>query len=236
MIFGQRPGFPGASTNPAAPSTGLTDSLPPSALAAVVSQASGNPNAGLAVVQEAQAQAWQAYNDQYSQYNQWNQVRQGRSEIAASCLSLDMLLLNNNLNFATPNLDPCYFFLPTQGGYGREPITNPFTAEGQQHQEKQREAAAAAGSSGSGFGSGSGSSSAPAPSSKPAQTSAPAPPPAPAKKSAATVPDRSGPEWRWYTPSVLEGDDLEMAGEKGERIHDGWTYDAVVDSPFLKLF
>ena len=78
VMFSQRPGQPGAaSTNPAAPSTGLTDSLPASALATVVSLASGNPNAGMAVVQEAQAQAWQQYNDQaWAQYAAWNQYNE----------------------------------------------------------------------------------------------------------------------------------------------------------------
>lgn len=83
VMFGQRPGQPGApSTNPAAPSTGLTDSLPASALAVLVSNASGNSNAGMAVVQEAQAQAWNQYYQQqaWAQQTAWNEYQQQQQE------------------------------------------------------------------------------------------------------------------------------------------------------------
>lgn len=63
-----------------APSSGgsITDHLPASALAMVVSNASGNPNAGAAMVAEAQskeyAQMWQQYyKQQWEQYAAWNE-------------------------------------------------------------------------------------------------------------------------------------------------------------------
>ncbi|XP_059088457.1 tRNA selenocysteine 1-associated protein 1-like isoform X1 [Tigriopus californicus] len=71
-----------------APSSGgsITDHLPASALAMVVSNASGNPNAGAAMVAEAQskeyAQMWQQYyKQQWEQYAAWNEYS---SQYAAS--------------------------------------------------------------------------------------------------------------------------------------------------------
>jgi hypothetical protein len=64
-----------------ASSGSIADNLPASALASLVSNASGNPNAGAAVVAEAQSQEYQQYWQQYqqqawSQYAAWNQYSQ----------------------------------------------------------------------------------------------------------------------------------------------------------------
>ncbi len=68
-------------------SNSVADNLSPTALASLVSKVSGNPNAGAAVVAEAQSQEyaayWQQYQQQYwSQWNQWNQYNQAMAASA----------------------------------------------------------------------------------------------------------------------------------------------------------
>jgi len=71
----------GSGPHPAPAAQGsIADNLPPSALASLVSKVSGNPNAGAAVVAEAQNQEyqayWQQYQQQWSQWAAWNQYSQ----------------------------------------------------------------------------------------------------------------------------------------------------------------
>ena len=74
-------GLPVGPTGSSTPS--ITDSLPASALAVVVANASGNANAGMAVVQEEYNRSWQQYYGQWGQYAAWGQYSQQQQAAAA---------------------------------------------------------------------------------------------------------------------------------------------------------
>ncbi len=79
--MGGRASVAAAAAAAAASESSIADSLPANALAVMVANASGNPNAGAAVISEAQnaeyQRQWQQYQQQYwTQYAAWSQYQQ----------------------------------------------------------------------------------------------------------------------------------------------------------------